>query len=94
VKVRLDSPGILEMLQSEDVALAVEELAETVASSIDETARNGDPIPVRTGSFTSDRAGASVTLAHPAGIGLEAKYGTLSTAARAAGLDVKLWGGE
>lgn len=94
MKLKLDSPGILEMLQSAEVEAVIGAVADSVAASIDETARNGDAIPVLVETYTSDRAAASVTLAHPAGVGKEAKYGTLTGAAEAAGLEVTLWSGE
>jgi hypothetical protein len=87
-KLKLDSPGILEVLQSAQVAAVVEGLAETIAGSIDETARNGDPVRVLTEGYTTDRAAAAVILAHPAGLGKEAKHGTLTRAAASAGLEV------
>lgn len=88
-KLRLDSPGILEVLQSAEVAAAVTSTAESVASNISETVRSGQPLPVRVDSYVTDRAASGVTLAHAAGKGKEAKYGTLSKAAAAAGLEVR-----
>jgi hypothetical protein len=87
-KLKLDHPGMKEMLLSAEVAAAIADVAETVASNVSEYARNGDAIPVDVSAYTSDRAAAAVTLAHPAGVGKEAKYGTLSAAAAAAGLEV------
>lgn len=87
-KLKLDHPGMKEMLLSAEVAAAIAALAETVAGNVSETARNGDPLPVDVSEFTSDRAAAAVTITHPAGLGKEAKYGTLSSAAAAAGLEV------
>lgn len=87
-KLKLDHPGIKEMLMSAEVAAIVAAVAETVAGNVSESARNGDAIPVDVSEYTTDRAAAAVTLAHPAGLGKEAKYGTLSSAAAAAGLEV------
>lgn len=39
--------------------------------------------------YTTDRAAAAVTIAHPAGTAMEAKHGTLRKAAAAAGYEVK-----
>ena len=87
-QLRLDSPGILEMLQSSDVALVIAEAAESVASGVRETAHGGETIPVVVDEYTTDRAAAGVTMAHAAGIGMEAKHGSLSRAAEGAGLEV------
>lgn len=59
-----------------------------MARSINAVAHDG-PVSVTTDQYTSDRAVAGVTLAHPAGIALEAKYGHLTEAARRSGLDVR-----
>jgi hypothetical protein len=39
--------------------------------------------------YTTDRAASSVTIAHPAGLRLQAKYGSLTRAAASAGLEVR-----
>lgn len=88
-KLRLDSPGILEVLKSADVASLVADTADSVASNVSETVRSGEPLPVKVATYTTDRAAAGVTLAHPAGLGMEAKHGSLSKAAAAAGLEVR-----
>jgi hypothetical protein len=87
--IRLDSGGIREMLRSGEVRDAIDGLAAAVASKISETTSRGDAVEVRTSSYTTDRAAASVTLAHPAGLAIEAKRGTLARAAAAAGLEVR-----
>jgi hypothetical protein len=87
-KLRLDRPGIAEVLQSAAVAAVIEGAAQSAAGNVSETARNGDAIPVKVSTYTTDRAAAAVTLAHPAGLGIEAKRGSLSRAAAAAGLEV------
>lgn len=46
-------------------------------------------LPVRVTSETTDRAVAFVTLAHPAGIAVQAKLGALSKAAAATGLSIR-----
>lgn len=86
--IKLDSGGMRAMLSSGPVAAAINSLAQSVASSIDVEAHDG-PVPVRVGQYTTDRAAASVSLAHPAGLPLEAKYGVLAKAAGAAGLEVR-----
>jgi hypothetical protein len=39
--------------------------------------------------FTTDRAGGTVNIAHPAGLALQAKSGVLTKAAAAAGMEVR-----
>lgn len=90
VVVKLHSPGMREMLQSEPVASALASLAQSVA----ENARASGPyqrheVPVEVGSYTSDRAVATVSAKHAGALPIEAKHGTLTQAAKAAGLDVK-----
>lgn len=89
-KIRLDSKGIGAMLKSAPVASAVEAAAEAVFSNIGAvTARDGQVVPVEVTTGTTDRAVARVTLMHAAGVGLQAKHGTLTKAASAAGLEVR-----
>ena len=45
-------------------------------------------IPIDAAAQTTDRARAVVALKHPAGMAVQAKYGTLTRAAAAAGLEV------
>ena len=87
-KLRLDRGGIREVLVSDKVRSVVDLSAERVASGVSETARDGTPIRVVTASYRTDRAAAGVTMAHAAGLGIEAKRGTLARAAAAAGLEV------
>lgn len=96
MKVRLDHDGIGRVLKSAEVAAAVSRIADEVA-----TAANADPdvqrhaagptgMRVEVRDYTSrDRAASAVTLAGPDGVGVEAKYGPLGRAARAAGLGVR-----
>lgn len=86
-RVRLDSKGIEELLRSPGVAAEVT----SGASRVREVA-SGDAavmrhrMPVRMASGFSDRARAIVTIAHPGGLGVQAKYGSLTKAVAAAGL--------
>lgn len=87
--IRLDHAGIAAVLKSSGMAALVASAAEGVASSArqaPELARHEARVEVSTG--TTDRAAASVTIAHPGGLGMQAKHGTLTRAAGAAGLDV------
>ncbi|GAA4981243.1 hypothetical protein [Actinopolymorpha pittospori] len=91
-KVRLDHAGIAEVLRSGEVRAALDDLAGTVAgnaSSSPEWQRYAARGEVRVASYTTDRAAAAVTLAHPGGLGMQAKHGTLTRAAGAAGLEVR-----
>lgn len=87
-RLRLDHPGIAEVLKSAPVASLIELAAESVASNVDEHARDGQPIRVLVETYTTDRAAAAVTMAHPAGLPIEAKRGSLARAASAYGLEV------
>jgi hypothetical protein len=88
-KIRLDRAGMRAMLSSGEVSAAVEGLAHSVAAiAAGEPAHSDGPIPVEVDTHTTDRAAASVRLAHPAGLSKEAKYGILTRAAASAGLDV------
>lgn len=69
------------------MAEATNTAAQSVASKAAHTTRRGEVIPVKVKPYTTDRRAASVALAHPAGIGIEAKYGVLADAAGATGLD-------
>jgi hypothetical protein len=89
-KIRLDSRGIGAMLKSAGVASAVEASAESVLSNVGAVeAHDGQVVPVEVTTGTTDRAIARVTLLHAAGMGLQAKHGTLTKAAQAAGLEVR-----
>lgn len=94
-KVKLNSRGIETILKSSAVKSEVEGLAEKVADNvrgqnIDVVGIPGDiDLPVRVSVYETDRARASVMLAHPSGLAVQAKHGLLTRAAAAAGLEVK-----
>ena len=46
-------------------------------------------LPVTVRSYTTDRAVSAVVIAHPAGLAVEAKHGSLTKAAASVGLQVK-----
>ncbi len=86
------------ILKSSEVRAMVKEKADEIAAHIDQQgilvgAFKGGvgeiPLPVEVRTNTTDRATASVVLAHPAGIAVQAKYGALTRAASAEGLSVK-----
>ena len=87
MKIKIDSDGMAELLKSAAIMTAVENAARVVADNAEKdpsVQRHGVPVGVRTGY--TDRARAVVALAHPAGIGIQAKHGTLTRAVSAAGL--------
>ncbi|URQ04999.1 hypothetical protein SEA_ITER_11 [Arthrobacter phage Iter] len=94
-KIRLDSRGIAEVLNSAKVYAATQELAASVAASVDAYA-DGKKIEVtRTtrvaqgGRLRSPRRAVDIHLAHPAGLRVEAKRGPLARAAASRGLQVR-----
>lgn len=90
MKLRLDHRGMEEVLKSVEVAAEVEALADEVAANAredDAVVRN--EVEVRVSTYETDRAAAAVTLADPAGLPIEAKHGSLTRAATAAGLEVR-----
>jgi len=87
--VRLDRNGILEVLSSSGMSSALVDAAQSIAAGVHETASNGDTIPVKVHAYhTGMTAASAVTMAHPAGLAKEAKYGSLARAAAGAGLKV------
>lgn len=96
-KVRLNHAGIAQILKAPAMHAAVKAAAEQVAANVRaQNIRVGDKdggprereLPVEVTMTTTDRAKAFVTLAHPAGQAVQAKHGSLTKAAREAGLDV------
>ena len=89
-KIRLDRGGMAAMLKSSGVASAVLAAAHATESAVGAVvAHDGQVVPVEVTPAVTDRALARVTLMHAAGLGLQAKHGTLTKAAQAAGLEVK-----
>lgn len=95
-KLRLDRGGIAETLRSAKVASQVKSLGRSIASSVHLPDINGPQeaevlVNDRTasGGRISARPAVDVTIAHPAGIRVEAKHGVLARAAAANGLQVK-----
>jgi hypothetical protein len=93
-KVHLNPAGIGQVLRSREVADAVAKLAEQVADNAraivpDVEGVPGEvPLPIEVSTYETDRARASVWLAHPAGLATQAKHGTLTKAASELGLEV------
>lgn len=96
-KIKLNSRGIAEVLKSREMRAAVDALAEEVAANARSQgvmvgafkgSKGEIPLPVKVFESTTDRARASVQLAHPAGIAEQAKRGVLTRAASQAGLKI------
>lgn len=88
VKIKLDHDGIATMLQSPLVTAAIHERAEVVRASVaahQSVRRHEMRVTVR--HFITDRIAAAVTIEHPGGLGVQAKYGVLSRAAGVAHLE-------
>lgn len=97
-KVRLNHAGMAAILKSGEMQALVNRAAEDIAKNVRDQGimvgafKGGTgeiPLPVKVSTTTTDRAHASVVLAHPAGAAVQAKHGALTKAASAAGLDVK-----
>lgn len=89
--VRLDRKGIVEVLKSAGMVREIRDVTEQVADNArrqGHAVHSGEPLPVEASVVITDRAHGSVTIAHPAGIGMQAKYGVLTKAAAEAGLEV------
>lgn len=83
-EVELDYEGIGEMLKSYPVRKEIMGAARQMAAHVEAE----HDVPVEVHAYTTDRAAAAVTIAHPAGIAIQAKYGALTRAASAQGLEV------
>lgn len=85
IRVVLDRRGIRKILRSEEMAGAVNTAAEAVAGH----ARTLAEEEVTVAYYTTDREAASVALADASGANEQAEDGSLTKAARAAGLEVR-----
>lgn len=83
-KVRLDHGGIGEVLKS--LGGPINELAAAIAARVDVGSVTEAQVVVR--PYTTDRAAAAVSIAHPAGLAIQAKHGALTKAAASVGLQV------
>ncbi|MGW0504142.1 hypothetical protein [Micromonospora sp. NPDC003241] len=89
VRIRLDRKGVAELLKSAPFAAAVAAKAAAIKATVSahqSVVRHG--MPVETEAYVTDRAAQAVTIAHPGGLAVEAKYGALTQAASAVGLEV------
>ena len=83
-KITLDHAGMEHVLRVMAKA-AVEEAAEQVAAQARPLAHGA---PVETTTYETDRVHVVVAITDPAGVALQAKYGVLTRAAGATGLEV------
>lgn len=94
--VRLDHGGIAALLKGDEMQSLVQSAADEIAANVRSqgitvgafTGPGEIALPVKVQTSTTDRAHASVALAHPAGAAVQAKHGALTRAAAAAGLTV------
>jgi hypothetical protein len=90
VKIQLNSQAIADLLKSERVGDAVRGYAEAAAAIAKEhPSVIRHEVPVKVDMTVTDRQRAQVTLRHPAGVRIEAKYGVLAGAVRAAGMSFR-----
>ena len=97
-RIRLNHAEVARILKAAPMVAAVKDAADKVAQNVrDMGIKVGDKdggshevdLPVTVTMVTTDRAHANVTLAHPAGMAVQAKHGPLTKAAAQAGLDVR-----
>lgn len=88
----VDQAEVAALLKSSEFTSLVQQAAEQVAEAAraqDHRVTSGEPLPVDVVDDPGrDRAGFTVAIRHPAGIGMEAHHGVLKRAAHEAGLDV------
>lgn len=84
-RVKLDRAGIAEVLKVM-MRAPVDEAAAAIAANVDVGSVTEAEVVTR--SYTTDRAAAAVSIAHPAGLAIEAKHGALRKAAASQGLKV------
>lgn len=89
VDFKLDRAGLRAILKSGEIASEINQLAGQIAANAQHTTQDGVELPIKVDQYTTDRRAASVTIAHPAGLATQAKYGTLTKAAAAVGLEVR-----
>ena len=93
-KVHPNWPGLRAALVTAESRRAINDLAEKIAENARASAPDvegipGDiPLPVKVSEYKTDRVRATVWLAHPSGLAVQAKHGTLTRAASEAGLEV------
>lgn len=93
--IKLDGRGIEGVAKSAEMHREINKLAEKVADNVRAQGIRVDGIPgdialpVKVTEGETDRARATVSLAHPSGKAVQAKHGALTKAAAQAGLEVR-----
>ncbi|MFT4288171.1 hypothetical protein [Nocardioides sp.] len=87
--VTLDRAGIGRILMTGEIPEAVSARAEAIATNIRSRLPDDGLGEVVVERYTTDRGAAAVIVKHPRAVGLQAKYGIITTAASAAGLSVR-----
>ena len=85
--IDLDYDAIGQILKV-TCARPINQIATSVAATVAGDGNLPDNARVTVKQFTTDRAIAVVMLSHPAAVALQAKYGVLTKAAAAEGLEV------
>ncbi|NDK91038.1 hypothetical protein GYA93_15810 [Gordonia desulfuricans] len=83
----LNRGDVRKILQGDAVAAVVSEAAEQIADGVRDIV--DDDMEVQVYPYVLDRAGANVVIAHPGGLGMQAKRGAFTRAAARLGLQVK-----
>lgn len=83
--IKINHKAIEEILKVR-MRKPVDELAARIAANVDVGSVTDAPVEVH--SYETDRAAASIVIAHPAGIAIEAKHGSLRRAAASQGYEV------
>lgn len=92
-KIKLDSGGINEVLNSAPVRAELKRMGDSVASKTEATVK-GNPVPVDAKEYSGTVKGRKrpvviVAIKHVGGAAIEAKRGSLSRGAAAAGIKIK-----
>lgn len=94
--IRINQAGLDAVLRGPGMRAATRAAAEAVASNaraqgvtVEDENGGEDEIPLPVEVEQGADGAAYVKLAHPAGLAVQAKHGTLTTAAAQAGLDVR-----
>lgn len=93
-RVKLDHKGIEEVMVGPGVTALIAAKAREVAANASAMLPSDVPVTVRAYEYKPKgrygrRSARSVAIAHPSGLARQVKYGTLTKAAAAAGLEVR-----
>ena len=91
-RITIDYAAVGEILRSAEFEQQVRAAAEKVgeaAHASGHVVTSGEPLPIEVYADPNhDRVGWTVAIRHPAGLGMEARYGVLKRAAETGGLSV------